>query len=203
MTDLSGPPFRADHVGSLLRPPELLRARAEHQAGRISAAELRAGRGRGDPRCRADAAGGRAPGGNRRRVPPRLVAHGFSLSDRRGRPSRTRPEHPVQERGAARSSSALDRASGQRQAQARRDDLRRGFRLSEIGGPGGDDAEADDPVAVDAALPRRAGGDRRRGLSRYGGFLARPRRRLCRGDRRRCTASAAPICSSTTPASPI
>jgi 5-methyltetrahydropteroyltriglutamate--homocysteine methyltransferase len=35
------PPFRADHVGSLLRPPELLRAREEHQAGRRSAAELR------------------------------------------------------------------------------------------------------------------------------------------------------------------
>jgi 5-methyltetrahydropteroyltriglutamate--homocysteine methyltransferase len=34
-------PFRADHVGSLLRPPELLRARAEHQAGRLSAGELR------------------------------------------------------------------------------------------------------------------------------------------------------------------
>jgi methionine synthase II (cobalamin-independent) len=34
------PPFRADHVGSLLRPPELLRARAEHQAGRLSAEEL-------------------------------------------------------------------------------------------------------------------------------------------------------------------
>src|SRR5438128_5798828 len=41
MSDMSGPPFRADHVGSLLRPPELLRARAEHQAGRLSAAELR------------------------------------------------------------------------------------------------------------------------------------------------------------------
>jgi 5-methyltetrahydropteroyltriglutamate--homocysteine methyltransferase len=41
MSDLSGPPFRADHVGSLLRPSELLKARAEHQAGRISAAELR------------------------------------------------------------------------------------------------------------------------------------------------------------------
>ena len=41
MTDLSGPPFRADHVGSLLRPPELLRARADHQAGRLSAGELR------------------------------------------------------------------------------------------------------------------------------------------------------------------
>src|SRR2546429_7272373 len=35
------PPFRADHVGSLLRPPELLRARAECEAGRISAEELR------------------------------------------------------------------------------------------------------------------------------------------------------------------
>jgi 5-methyltetrahydropteroyltriglutamate--homocysteine methyltransferase len=36
------PPFRADHVGSLLRPPELLKARADHQPGRLSAAELRA-----------------------------------------------------------------------------------------------------------------------------------------------------------------
>ncbi|MGC2414416.1 MAG: 5-methyltetrahydropteroyltriglutamate--homocysteine S-methyltransferase [Stellaceae bacterium] len=35
------PPFRADHVGSLLRPPELLRARAEREAGRISPGELR------------------------------------------------------------------------------------------------------------------------------------------------------------------
>ena len=34
-------PFRADHVGSLLRPPELLRARAEHQAGRLPVEELR------------------------------------------------------------------------------------------------------------------------------------------------------------------
>ncbi|HEV2300766.1 MAG TPA: 5-methyltetrahydropteroyltriglutamate--homocysteine S-methyltransferase [Stellaceae bacterium] len=35
------PPFRADHVGSLLRPPELLRARADREAGRITAAALR------------------------------------------------------------------------------------------------------------------------------------------------------------------
>jgi hypothetical protein len=35
------PPFRADHVGSLLRPPELLRARDEHRAGRLSAVQLR------------------------------------------------------------------------------------------------------------------------------------------------------------------
>jgi 5-methyltetrahydropteroyltriglutamate--homocysteine methyltransferase len=35
------PPFRADHVGSLLRPPELLKAREEFAAGRITADELR------------------------------------------------------------------------------------------------------------------------------------------------------------------
>lgn len=36
------PPFRADHVGSLLRPPELLAARADHGAGRIDMVQLRA-----------------------------------------------------------------------------------------------------------------------------------------------------------------
>jgi 5-methyltetrahydropteroyltriglutamate--homocysteine methyltransferase len=36
------PPFRADHVGSLLRPQELLDARTRQQAGEITAAELRA-----------------------------------------------------------------------------------------------------------------------------------------------------------------
>src|SRR5215210_6335263 len=36
------PPFRADHVGSLLRPPELLRAREDFAAGAIDADELRA-----------------------------------------------------------------------------------------------------------------------------------------------------------------
>jgi methionine synthase II (cobalamin-independent) len=35
------PPFRADHVGSLLRPPELLRAREDFAQGRIDADELR------------------------------------------------------------------------------------------------------------------------------------------------------------------
>jgi 5-methyltetrahydropteroyltriglutamate--homocysteine methyltransferase len=38
----SRPPFRADHVGSLLRPPELLRARDDFSAGRITAEQLRA-----------------------------------------------------------------------------------------------------------------------------------------------------------------
>ena len=38
---MSYPPFRADHVGSLLRPPELLQARSDHAAGRLPAEELR------------------------------------------------------------------------------------------------------------------------------------------------------------------
>jgi 5-methyltetrahydropteroyltriglutamate--homocysteine methyltransferase len=35
------PPFRADHVGSLLRPPKLLAARADRAAGRITPEQLR------------------------------------------------------------------------------------------------------------------------------------------------------------------
>src|SRR6201996_3865574 len=41
MSSRDTPPFRADHVGSLLRPPELARARADFKAGRIDAAALR------------------------------------------------------------------------------------------------------------------------------------------------------------------
>ena len=36
------PPFRAEHVGSLLRPPALKQARRDRAEGRIDAAKLRA-----------------------------------------------------------------------------------------------------------------------------------------------------------------
>jgi 5-methyltetrahydropteroyltriglutamate--homocysteine methyltransferase len=42
MTARDVPPFRADHVGSLLRPPQLRRARDEFAAGAATAAQLRA-----------------------------------------------------------------------------------------------------------------------------------------------------------------
>jgi methionine synthase II (cobalamin-independent) len=42
VTARTRPPFRADHVGSLLRPPRLAEARAAHRSGRLDAAELRA-----------------------------------------------------------------------------------------------------------------------------------------------------------------
>ena len=41
MSARTTPPFRADHVGSLLRPAHLLQAREDHAAGRIDADELR------------------------------------------------------------------------------------------------------------------------------------------------------------------
>jgi 5-methyltetrahydropteroyltriglutamate--homocysteine methyltransferase len=42
MAPRTRPPFRADHVGSLLRPARLRAARADHAAGRIDAGELHA-----------------------------------------------------------------------------------------------------------------------------------------------------------------
>src|SRR6202022_2154811 len=42
MSRRTPPPFRADHVGSLLRPPRLHQAREDFAAGRISPADLRA-----------------------------------------------------------------------------------------------------------------------------------------------------------------
>ena len=41
MADIKKAPFRADHVGSLLRPQELLQARERRQKGELSAAALR------------------------------------------------------------------------------------------------------------------------------------------------------------------
>src|SRR5579872_2092915 len=41
MTQRTKPPFRADHVGSLLRPPALKAARERHAKGEITAAALR------------------------------------------------------------------------------------------------------------------------------------------------------------------
>ena len=42
MSENTLPPFRADHVGSLLRPAALMQARADHKAGKIDADALRA-----------------------------------------------------------------------------------------------------------------------------------------------------------------
>jgi 5-methyltetrahydropteroyltriglutamate--homocysteine methyltransferase len=58
-----GPPFRADHVGSLLRPSALKALRLERESGRASEAELRAAE---DVAIRAVVAPARQPAGERR-----------------------------------------------------------------------------------------------------------------------------------------
>jgi 5-methyltetrahydropteroyltriglutamate--homocysteine methyltransferase len=42
MTARSKPPFRADHVGSILRSAPIKDARAKHEAGKLGDAELKA-----------------------------------------------------------------------------------------------------------------------------------------------------------------
>ena len=64
-------PYRADEVGSLLRPAELKDARAARAAGKIGAEELREVEDREIRDGRREARGGRAEGGHRRRVPSR------------------------------------------------------------------------------------------------------------------------------------
>src|SRR5690242_15770309 len=41
MPDRASPPFRADHVGSLIRPDALIAARQAAERGEVAAAELR------------------------------------------------------------------------------------------------------------------------------------------------------------------
>ena len=67
------PPFRADHVGSLLRPAALRQAFRRHAASEIGDARIRRHPGPVHPRRGADAGGDRPRGGDRRRVPPRLL----------------------------------------------------------------------------------------------------------------------------------
>jgi 5-methyltetrahydropteroyltriglutamate--homocysteine methyltransferase len=42
MPNIKNPPFRADHIGSLVRPASVVEARAAHDAGKLDAAALRA-----------------------------------------------------------------------------------------------------------------------------------------------------------------
>ena len=67
------PPFRADHVGSLLRPKELREAFRKYGSGARSQPRVRRGPGARDPRRGQAAGGGRPAGRDRRRVPPQLL----------------------------------------------------------------------------------------------------------------------------------
>ena len=77
MTQRTTPPFRADHVGSLLRPAALKEARAKRAKGEIDAAALKAVEDREIEKIirKQEEVGLQAR--HRRRIPPLLVAVRF------------------------------------------------------------------------------------------------------------------------------
>ena len=180
------PPFRADHVGSLLRPPNLLQARADKAEGRLSADELRAVE---DEAIRDVVRMQRDVGlalGHRRGVPPHLLAHGLHLPARRRRARPTADPGPDAQRGGRRRVHRAGPAD-QRADPAERAHLRRRLRLPAVHCGRRRDGQADDPVAVDGPLPRRPGRDRPGRLPGRRRVLGRPVGRLRRpgqGDRR-------------------
>ena len=102
-------------------------------------------------------AGRRPADGDRRRVPPRLVAHGLHLRDRRHHarsPTRTSSCTSRTPTGAW----TTRRPACTSTARCAIDEpiFGAGLRVPAVGGGRGADAEADDPVAVDGPLPRRA-----------------------------------------------
>ena len=154
------PPYRADHVGSLLRPPELLDARAAFADGRLDAAALRAVEDEAILDVDPDAGGRRAAVGDRRRVPARVVAHGLHLPAGRDHQGAGRADRAVLQRGREDRVHA-GRDPHRRQARRLAHDLRRRLRVRARRGDD-DHAQADDSVAEHGPLPRRPRIDRSR-----------------------------------------
>ena len=188
-TATATPPFRADHVGSLLRPPALTRGRAEFKAGRIDAEALRAVEDAAilevielqrdvglqfvtDGELRRTSwhmdfiyqLDGITPGRGRvaaRAVPQRARAPTTTRRRRCGWPARSGSGETI----------FADAFTFLRDHAARRTD-----------------AEADDPLAEHGPLPRRQRVDRPRRLPRPRRVLGRPGRRLREASSRRLRA---------------
>ena len=107
------PPFRADHVGSLLRPAALKEARAKHAKGEIDRRAAQGGRGPRDREGHQEAGGDRPQARHRRRIPPLLVAVRFLQGARRRRALFDRRGHQVRRR----------RDQGRERARQRQDRL--------------------------------------------------------------------------------
>ena len=184
------PPFRADQVGSLLRPRELAEARAAHKAGTLSAEALACGGGplhrSGDPQ----AGGGRAARRDRWRISARVLALRFRVRPGRRGDLRAGAENPVQGRGVA-ACSAGERTDWLVEAGD-------GGSLSVRGGPCADGgAEDDHSVTQRGAFPWRTAGDRPEGVSGPGWILRRSRCGVPEGGGGVRRGRAAAICRST------
>ena len=179
MARRTSPPFRADHVGSLLRPQRLLQAREDFAAGRIPADELRSVEDGAIPdvvRMQEDVGLQSATDGEFRRASwhmdfiYRLGGVGEGAGEH-GRSSSTTPP----------GTSSSPRRADPRPRQVGLDDtifggrLRRSCERRHHGG-----AQADHPVAEHGPLPGRPGLDRPGGLPGHRGVLVRPGRGLRR-----------------------
>ena len=140
------PPFRADHVGSLLRPAALKDARARHAKKEITDAQLKEIEDREIEKVDQEAGRDRAQARDRRRIPPLLVAFRFLQGPRWGRALRTERGHPVRRRRHQGRERPRDR-----QGRLLRPSASRALQVSEGAHQG--HAEDDHPGAVDAALP--------------------------------------------------
>ena len=187
------PPFRADHVGSLLRPAPLKEARAKHEKRRdhrrATARRSRTARSRRSIRSRRRSACELATDGEFRRSWWQFDFYkgldGVELySDRPGHRVRRR-RHQGRER------------AGRRQGRLLRPSAARAFPLPQ--GPHQGGAEDDHPGARDAAFPPGPPVDQQRGLSRPRRLFPRRRRRPTARPSAPSTTPAAAICSSTTP----
>ena len=112
MAQRTKPPFRADHVGSLLRPAALKEAREKRARGEITRRRPQGGRGPRDRARHQEAGRGRPPVDHRRRIPPLLVASRFPLGSRRRREARDGSRHRI-----CRRDDAQRRREGHRQAR--------------------------------------------------------------------------------------
>ena len=192
------PPFRADHVGSLLRPAALKEARARRERGEISADGSDRRRGRRHRTRHRAPGGGRTAQRHRWRIPPRHVALRFSGAAGRRRIVPLRSRHRLQGR---------HRDAGQGTARHRQDwaspaiPMLDHFRF--LRGPHPRHAEDDDSLAQRAALPRRAPRRQPRCLSGHGRVLPRSRARPIAAPCRRSPTPAAAICNSTKSTWPI
>ena len=95
MAQRTKPPFRADHVGSILRTTPVKEARAKREKGEITAAQLKEVEDREIEKIikKQEEIGLQAR--HRRRIPPLVVALRFLQHAGRRRACTTRPRHPV------------------------------------------------------------------------------------------------------------
>ena len=197
------PPFRADHVGSLLRPKELLKAREDHAAGRIDDDELRGRRGRRDPR--GHRAARRRSACSRRPTASSAASRGTWTSSTRSAGSskvqddtiRVHFHNEEREYDWAPPSAHVDGKLSLPRDDLRRRTSRSCATTSRARGP---KLTIPSPSMVHYRGGTRAIDDV--GLSRPRRVLGRPDRRLRRAGAPAWTTSAAATCSSTTPASP-